>query len=567
MVNPNPQGNEQETRSSTQTESQQSHSRIGTSFFEIENHSQELISSFESEISNNQNLSQKAQRELLEEVNTSMLTTITRISHEINQSGEILNERQEFIYICEQMHRRYDGISTQTISIALGQYIAINEPSRYQQVSEYLETQQIDTSRMLISAIRSSRRRNLDNIAIDLISLNHEIPEQYIPEIQEQTLEIIQTNPEALRRDISHIFEGNEDLLVDNLDTSELFSVNLNLFLNLRIIETIIEKKLKQLQESTDPKHIIEEINIINNCNNELASLVAERITETKSDILEQYISRQFRKANPEHSAEILYLVSRFCNHFPKFIFDELAFLLNDNIDINHDLLDYFLKYLFQEKNFDSCNFFIENLQAMDEESETFEIFIKNIYIENFHSLALFHNLSRNHKLISLKILLKSYNKSQKNIFLYQVKLILESYATSTPYNQQESREIIELISEFPDLTSLMKNEIKNILVKGFYLIPLNVISIEKSAASKYAFLINQINIISLNVPSLVARNQLPTDYIKVCMDNLGNFKNKFQLSTEKMLQLVEYLKKIQIEIDPDTDFSIYEDEISQIYN
>ena len=348
MVEPNPRDNKENSKN-YQSESNQV---IGNSFFEIETHSQEFLSSLESEIANNQYLSQNSQKQLLQEVHSSMQTTIHNISIEINQSGEIQTETQEFIYICEQMHQRYDGLSTRTINIAMGQYIARHEPSRYRQVSSYLSNLQIDTSQMLVSALRSSRRRNLNNVAIELISSHQEIPEQYLPEIQEQTINIIQNTPEVLTHDISHIFEGNEDLLLENLETKQLFSTSLNLFLNLKIIECIIEKKLEQLNKIEDPKQIIQEISVIENFNEELALILAERICETKSNILEEYISKQINKQQTDFNPEVLYLVASFCRNYPQFIFERLNFSLNENLHINIEVLDYFLSKMFKERNF-----------------------------------------------------------------------------------------------------------------------------------------------------------------------------------------------------------------------
>ena len=563
MVKPTPQDSNEDNQN-PQTETNQT---IGNSFFEIETHSQEFLNSLESEIANNQNLSQTSQKHLLQEVHSSMQTTIHDISIEINQSGEIQTETQEFIYICEQMHQRYDGLSTRTINIAMGQYIARYEPSRYRQISSYLSTLQIDTSQMLVSALRSSRRRNLNNIAIELISSHQEIPAQYIPEIQEQTLNIIQSTPEVLTHDISHIFEGNEDMLIENLETKELFSTSLNLFLNLKIIECIIEKKLEQINNIEDPKKIIQEINIIETYNHELANLIAEKICTTKSNILETYISKQLNKQETDFKPEILYLVASYCNNFPQFIFDSLNFSLTENLHINIELLDYFLSKMFKERNFLTCAFFIQNLKYLDENSKILEIFLNNIYIENFHSLTLFHNLSKDHKIISLNILLKSYKKSSKNIFLYQIKLILESFSTTRSLNQKEEGEIIEILQKFPELTNLFKNETKNIIKKGFYLLPLYIPKIEKQTAEKYSFIINQIQIDKLDLPSKLTIEKLPTNYFSTSVKYLGNLKNKLQFSTQKMESIVNYLKKLQKVKDPDTNFEGYEDEISQIYN
>ena len=563
MVKPTPQDSNEDNQN-PQTETNQT---IGNSFFEIETHSQEFLNSLESEIANNQNLSQTSQKHLLQEVHSSMQTTIHDISIEINQSGEIQTETQEFIYICEQMHQRYDGLSTRTINIAMGQYIARYEPSRYRQISSYLSTLQIDTSQMLVSALRSSRRRNLNNIAIELISSHQEIPAQYIPEIQEQTLNIIQSTPEVLTHDISHIFEGNEDMLIENLETKELFSTSLNLFLNLKIIECIIEKKLEQINNIEDPKKIIQEINIIETYNHELANLIAEKICTTKSNILETYISKQLNKQETDFKPEILYLVASYCNNFPQFIFDSLNFSLTENLHINIELLDYFLSKMFKERNFLTCAFFIQNLKYLDENSKILETFLNNIYIENFHSLTLFHNLSKDHKIISLNILLKSYKKSSKNIFLYQIKLILESFSTTRSLNQKEEGEIIEILQKFPELTNLFKNETKNIIKKGFYLLPLYIPKIEKQTAEKYSFIINQIQIDKLDLPSKLTIEKLPTNYFSTSVKYLGNLKNKLQFSTQKMESIVNYLKKLQKVKDPDTNFEGYEDEISQIYN
>ncbi|MBT5346632.1 hypothetical protein HOJ01_03010 [bacterium] len=563
MVEPNPRDNKENSKN-YQSESNQV---IGNSFFEIETHSQEFLSSLESEIANNQYLSQNSQKQLLQEVHSSMQTTIHNISIEINQSGEIQTETQEFIYICEQMHQRYDGLSTRTINIAMGQYIARHEPSRYRQVSSYLSNLQIDTSQMLVSALRSSRRRNLNNVAIELISSHQEIPEQYLPEIQEQTINIIQNTPEVLTHDISHIFEGNEDLLLENLETKQLFSTSLNLFLNLKIIECIIEKKLEQLNKIEDPKQIIQEISVIENFNEELALILAERICETKSNILEEYISKQINKQQTDFNPEVLYLVASFCRNYPQFIFERLNFSLNENLHINIEVLDYFLSKMFKERNFLTCEFFIQNLKYLDQNSKTQETFLKNIYIESFHSLTLFHDLPKEHKVISLNILLKSYKKSSKNIFLYQIKLITESFTTTRPLTQKEEKEIIEILQQFPELTNLFKNETKNLIKKGFYLIPLNIIKIEKPTAEKYSFLINQIQIEKLDTPSNLTIEKLPTDYFSASVEYLGNLKNKLQLSTQKMESIVSYLKKVQKIKDPNTNFEGYEDEISQIYN
>ena len=563
MVEPNPRDNKENSKN-YQSESNQV---IGNSFFEIETHSQEFLSSLESEIANNQYLSQNSQKQLLQEVHSSMQTTIHNISIEINQSGEIQTETQEFIYICEQMHQRYDGLSTRTINIAMGQYIARHEPSRYRQVSSYLSNLQIDTSQMLVSALRSSRRRNLNNVAIELISSHQEIPEQYLPEIQEQTINIIQNTPEVLTHDISHIFEGNEDLLLENLETKQLFSTSLNLFLNLKIIECIIEKKLEQLNKIEDPKQIIQEISVIENFNEELALILAERICETKSNILEEYISKQINKQQTDFNPEVLYLVASFCRNYPQFIFERLNFSLNENLHINIEVLDYFLSKMFKERNFLTCEFFIQNLKYLDQNSKTQETFLKNIYIESFHSLTLFHDLPKEHKVISLNILLKSYKKSSKNIFLYQIKLITESFTTTRPLTQKEEKEIIEILQQFPELTNLFKNETKNLIKKGFYLIPLNIIKIEKPTAEKYSFLINKIQIEKLDTPSNLTIEKLPTDYFSASVEYLGNLKNKLQLSTQKMESIVSYLKKVQKIKDPNTNFEGYEDEISQIYN
>jgi len=563
MVEPNPR----DSNENNQNQRTETNQVIGNSFFEIETHSQEFLNSLESEIANSQNLSQNSQKELLQEVHSSMQTTIHNISTEINQSGEIQTETQEFIYICEQMHQRYDGLSRRTIHIAMGQYIARYEPSRYGQVSSYLSSLQINTSQMLVSALRSSRRRNLNNIAIELISSHQEIQYQYIPEIQEQTINIIQSSPEVLTHDISHIFEGNEDLLLENLETKELFSTSLNLFLNLKIIESIMEKKLEQLNKIEDPKQIIQEISIIETYNRELALIIAEKICSTKSNILETYISKQINKQETDFKPEILYLVANNCNNYPQFIFKRLNFSLDENLHINIELLDYFLSKMFKERNFLTCEFFIKNLKYLDENSKILETFLNNIYIENFHSLTLFHDLSKDHKIISLNILLKSYKKSSKNIFLYQIKLILESFATTRSLSQKEEDEIIEILQKFPELTNLFKNETKNLIKKGFYLLPLHIIKIEKATAEKYSFIINQIQIEKLDIPSKLTIEKLPTNYFRTSVEYLGNFKNKLQLSTKKMESIVNYLKKVQKVKDPSTNFEGYEDEISQIYN
>ena len=556
MVNPNPQQN----NDSNQT-------AISTSFFEIESHSQEILSNIEIEISGNQSLSTNAQRELLEEIHGSMRQTLITISIELDENQNISNETQEFDYICSRLQQKHHLIPQQTITIALGQYIASQEPSRFRQISTYLKSQQIDTSRMLISAIRASRRQNHDNLAIELISSETDLPESYRHEIQNQTLGIIKSNPQALNHDISHIFEGNENLLVENLRTEELFSTSLNLFLNLRIIECILEKTLEKLNKSNDPEFIINEIKTINNFNEDLANVICEKICISKSDILEEYIEKEFQKDQSTFSPDILFKVSSYCKNYPNFIFDKLEFLINENININQILLNYFIKHLFINQNFLSCNFFIDNLENIQNKNQIFEIFLNNIYIENFHSLALFHNLSKTNKPISIKILLKSYEKSQKNIFLYQIRLILDSFDNNNPLTQKDKKDIINILKSHPKLAFKMKSEIKSIIKKGFFILPNNIQNISKESAEHYSIIIKQLDFNSMGLPHKNSLKILETDYFKNCMENLVNFKNKFQLSTEKMLDIISYLKRIQTLISPKTDFSVYDDEISKIRN
>ena len=556
MVNPNPQNNKESNKTA-----------ISTSFFEIETHSQEILHNIESEISGSQNLSINAQRALLEQIHGSMKQTLYTISSELNQNQNIYNEIQEFDYICSRLQQKHHLIPQQTITIALGQYIASQEPSRFRQISTYLKSQQINTSGMLISAIRASRRQRHDNIAIELISAETDIPESYMSEIQNQTINIIKSNPQALNHDISHVFEGNESLLVENLKTEELFSTSLNMFLNLRIIDCIIEKTLEKLNAANEPEYIINEIKIINHFNEDLASIICERICITKSDILEEYISKEFQKNENKFSPTILFKITKYCKNYPNFIFNKLEFLLNENININLSLLNYFLENLFIERNFSSCKFFIENLENIQNKNKTFETFLKNIYIENFHSLALFHNLTQTNKKISINILLKSYEKSQKNIFIYQIKLILDSFNNNNPLTQKDAKDIIDILKEFPSLAIKMKSEIKNIITKGFFIIPNKIQNLSKESAENYSIMIKQIDFKALNLPHKNSFKILETNYFKNCMENLVNFKNKFQLSNDKMLDIINYLKKIQTSIDPNTDFSIYTDEISKIKN
>lgn len=556
----------QESQDSQESETQNP-STIGSSYLEIQGHGREISAILRQEIQQNQLLNQEMREQLLKRIESNLEHALRDITIQIQQTTIPLTEIQEFEYICLEMTSRYHGLDQVIITSALGHYIARKEPQRYLKLNSYLSTQEIDTSHMHMSAIRAARSDSqMHDTAFQLISAYQNIPHEYRPEIQDHAIDIIKHSPLAINADISHIFHGDEHLLLENLQTEELYSGPLTKFLNLSLIQNLIDKQVESLEKENDPHLIIEKITIIHKHNPDFAEYIMQKISNQKSVLLEPYIAKQFNLNQSHHPAKILFFIAKNCINYPTFIFDKLHETLNDELNTNLELMNYFIHDMFISLNFLTCEFFINNLSKINQNPDIYKIFIDNIYIDNFNSLSLFSNLTSTQKVLSLHILLKSYQKHEKEIFLHQINMILASYNQTSPYSQQERDEVIEILNNFPEISELFLEQTKNIIKKAFYIIPPNIETLQKSSAEKYTVIINQINIENLAIPSQNTIQSLPTNYFQKSVETIGNFKHKFNLSTQKMQEIVEYLKKIQHKKNPDTNFDGYQDEIQKIY-